>query len=66
MAHALLARAANDIMRRLTEREVKTLEDYLPSVEPESLLHGNGPKALQQLWDGTAQGVKRPAIQWIY
>ncbi len=53
-------------MRRLTEREVKTLEDYLPSVEPEMLLRGVGPKPLQDLWDGTAQGGKRPAIHWIY
>lgn len=57
---------ANDIMRRLTEREVKTLEDYLPGVEPEALLHGHGPESLQKLWDGTAQGAARPALQWIY
>lgn len=53
-------------MRRLTEREVKTLEDYLPSVEPGALLEGRAPESLQKLWDGTAQGVQRPAVQWIY
>jgi len=53
-------------MRRLTEREVKTLEDYLPSVERGSLLRGVGPKPLQDLWDGTANGGKPKAIHWIY
>ncbi|KAL3794116.1 hypothetical protein ACHAW5_008752, partial [Stephanodiscus triporus] len=58
--------AASDIMRRITEGEVKTLEDYLPSVEPESLLRGCGPRNLQEIWDGTATGAKRSAIRWIY
>ena len=57
---------ANDIMRRISEGEVKTLEDHLPSVEPESLLRGCAPRNLQDIWDGTATGVARPAIRWIY
>jgi glutamate synthase domain-containing protein 2 len=60
---------ASDIMRRLTQSEIKTLEDYLPNVEPESLLHGQAPRALQILWDSACvqgEGVKRQDIHWIY
>ena len=53
-------------MRRHTEREVMTLEHYLPSVQSESLLRGTGPKPLQEIWDGTAKGGERGAIRWIY
>jgi hypothetical protein len=53
-------------MRRITGGEVKTLEEYLPSVEPGSLLRGCAPRNLQDIWDGTAAGGTRRAISWIY
>ena len=58
--------SGNDIMRRLAQGDVKTLEDYLPNVETESLLKGNAPLPLQEIWNGTAMGAKPSAIRWIY
>ena len=58
--------SGNDIMRRLAQGDVKTLEDYLPNVEAESLLKGNAPLPLQEIWNGTAMGAKPSAIRWIY
>jgi glutamate synthase domain-containing protein 2 len=66
LSHQIPLATANDIMRRISDVEVKTLEDYLPSVEPESLLKGCAPRNLQKIWDGTATGAKRSEIRWIY
>lgn len=56
---------AHDIMRRISNSEVKTLADYLPGVEPGCLLEGNGPKPLQDLWDSVMTGQQQ-RTRWIY
>lgn len=54
-------------MRRVSDREVKTLADHLPNVDPECLLLGNGPKNLQELWDDTAKSAgPQGRLHWIY
>jgi hypothetical protein len=69
----LLLRVADDIMRRISEGEVKTLEDNLPNVDPEFLLLGNGPKNLQEIWDDTmllnqksGGASQQRRLHWIY
>lgn len=58
---------ADVIMRRVSDREVKTLADHLPNVDPECLLLGNGPKNLQELWDDTAKSAgPQGRLHWIY
>jgi hypothetical protein len=40
----------NDIMRRISEKEVKTLDEIFPAPAPGSLLVGTANSKLQDLW----------------
>jgi hypothetical protein len=41
----------NDIVRRVTANECRTLSEHFPEVDPGCLLDGKGPIRLQELWD---------------
>lgn len=59
----------NDIMRRVNNNKVRTLEELFPEVEPGCLLDGTAPDRLQAAWDGSC-AVKSCGVdhsrRWIY
>ena len=57
---------ADDIMRRVSEGEVKTLADHLPNVDAGCLILGNGPKNLQELWDDAGKSDPQRRRHWIF
>jgi hypothetical protein len=57
----------NDIMRRVTADQVRTLSEHFPEVEPGCLLNGTAPKRLQDVWDVSAAGQKHVSTKrWVY
>ena len=41
----------SDIMRRVSDDEVRTLSEHFPEVEPGCLLNGTGPERMQEIWN---------------
>lgn len=61
----------NDIMRRTTANEVRTLAEAFPEVERGSLLDNTAPPRLQATWDQCSSTTSTSnhstrAKQWIY
>lgn len=57
----------NDIMRRVTANEVRTLSEHFPDVEHGSLLNGTASPRLQSIWDGSGSANRHVSSQrWIY
>jgi hypothetical protein len=64
----------DDIMRRVTANEVRTLTEHFPSVEYGSLTLGTAPPKLQRIWNevsivhdsGKKESKKKSAKGWIY
>jgi glutamate synthase domain-containing protein 2 len=68
--HSLAQIKPNDIMRRISSHQVRTLEEHFPSVVDGSLLTGQCTNLrLQQLWDEVADQNKTEIAyesRWIY
>lgn len=58
----------NDIMRRVTANDVRTLSEQYSEVQPASLLLGSAPKRLQEVWDASGSVSKNGNCtrRWIY
>jgi hypothetical protein len=57
----------DDIMRRVTASEVKTLSEQFPTVQTGCLLSGTAPPRLQSIWDELSNGPERKNAKcWIY
>ena len=57
----------DDIMRRVTANEVKTLSEQFPNVEKGCLLSGSAPPRLQSIWSELSDGPERKRAKcWIY
>ena len=57
----------DDIMRRVTANEVKTLSEQFPTVENGCLLSGTAPTRLQNIWNDLSNGQERKLRKsWIY
>ena len=57
----------DDIMRRVTANEVKTLSEQFPTVQNGCLLSGTAPPRLQSIWNELSDGQKhKKAKCWIY
>ena len=56
----------NDIMRRVNQYEVRTLAEYLPEIEPFSLVNGTAPAKIQSIWDNCTTAKHYSSKQWIY
>jgi hypothetical protein len=57
--------SGNDIMKRVSTNEVRTLCEKFPEVDPGCLLNGLGPEKLQNIWDNGV-GTYAPSKHWIY
>jgi glutamate synthase domain-containing protein 2 len=67
--HSFQELSGNDIMRRVTANEVRTLSEHFPTVEPGCLLSGMAPPRLQKIWDevGNQEGrLVSTSNHWIY
>lgn len=66
--HSFQELSGNDIMRRVTANEVRTLSEHFPAVEPGCLLSGTAPSRLQKIWDqvGHPEPVVSASKHWIY
>ena len=57
----------DDIMRRVTANEVKTLSEQFPTVQNGCLLSGTAPPRLQRIWNELSNGPERNIAKcWIY
>jgi hypothetical protein len=57
----------NDIMRRVTPNEVKTLSEQFPLVESGCLLSCTAPPRLQRIWNDVDTVAEQKSIKcWIY
>lgn len=57
----------NDIMRRVTASEVRTLSEQFPEVERGCLLDGSAPQRLQDVWNVSGAGKQHVSTKrWVY
>ena len=47
----------SDIMRRVSDNEVRTLSEHFPELEPGCLLNGTGPERMQEIWNIASSSV---------
>jgi len=65
MGHEHVDQVSSDDIQRRGGNEVRTLNERFPGVEPNSLLEGNAPERLQQVWDECSS--RKPSTKrWIY
>lgn len=57
----------DDIMRRVTANEVKTLSEQFPTVQNGCLVSGTAPPRLQNIWNQVGNEAERNVTKcWIY
>ena len=65
MGYEHVYQVSSDDIQRRGGNEVRTLSERIPGVEPNSLLEGNAPERLQQVWD--ERSSRKPSYKrWIY